>query len=236
MPGREGDLLLFINLLIIKIGVSTMGCQEKPAPSRGRNKMLYEEFKQRAEAISSRVFAARDNLEAARIIDGIINELGTKKVLTTSTPLVDSLGLEGVLSGKGIRIVRDNIRQEAEDADMGITEVDLCIAETGTLAHNATDVESRLISMLPPVHVALAPMDSLVPTFREAIDLHSRDAGSLPGYLTFISGPSRTADIERVLTIGVHGPEILIVILIEAPEVTTREGQQAKDRNTKGPG
>ncbi|MFZ5642809.1 MAG: LutC/YkgG family protein [Bacillota bacterium] len=176
---------------------------------------LYGEFCQKAEAISAVVHRVPDFSGAARIIAGLAKDLGVKKIVAAATPLVIKTDLEGVL--EGTPVYQDNLRLHAAGADMGISEADLAIAETGTLAHHANGIDGRLVSMLPPVHVALIRTDSLVASLRDAIEQYGRNAGSLPGYLTFISGPSRTADIERVLTIGVHGPEILHVIFIESP-------------------
>ncbi len=177
---------------------------------------LYGEFKQKAEAISARVYRVGGCTEAAGEIARIVKDLKIKKIAVALSPLIKELNLENNLSGTGVEIYSKNLRHAAAEADMGISSVDMAIADTGTLAHDATAMEGRLVSMLPPVHVALARSDSLVPDIREALGRY-RDTNSIPSYLTFISGPSRTADIERVLTIGVHGPGELHIIFIDFP-------------------
>lgn len=103
----------------------------------------------------------------------------------------------------------------ASQAKIGISRMDWAIADTGTLLQNATAVERRLVSMLPDIHVAFVSTGRILPDLAAALSAVSpRDAA----YLTFITGPSRTADIERVLTIGVHGPERLIIVFVDQRE------------------
>ena len=90
--------------------------------------------------------------------------------------------------------------------------MDWALADTGTLVQDATAVDQRLVSTLPTIHVALIATDGLRP------DMPTWLADADPnrmGYLSMITGPSRTADIERVLTIGVHGPVRLIIIFVD---------------------
>lgn len=178
---------------------------------------LYEAFKRSAEAISARVCRVKNGPEAALTVAEIVEETGAKMVAVASSCLVESLGLEKVFDGTGLSIHRRDLRLRAPEADIGISGLDLAIAETGTLVQDATDMDSRLVSMLPPVHVALVRTDCLAASLRDALDRYNRNVNALPPYLTFISGPSRTADIERVLTIGVHGPGELHIIFIDQP-------------------
>jgi L-lactate dehydrogenase complex protein LldG len=95
---------------------------------------------------------------------------------------------------------------------VGISQLDWAIANTGTLVQDAACVDQRLVSTLPLIHIALIRSDRLLP------DLPSVLAKIRPeqtNYISFITGASRTADIERVLTIGVHGPEKLIIVFYD---------------------
>jgi len=186
---------------------------------------LYEDFKYMAEAISARVHRVKGYTEAAGEIAKIVNELKIITIVTDLSPMVRELNLAVSLDGTGASVHADNLRQLAAGADMGISSADLAIAETGTLGHYADDMEGRLVSMLPPVHLVLVRTDSLVNTLRIALERYKDNVSSLPAYLTFISGPSRTADIERVLTIGVHGPGKLEIIFIDSPGGAIRGGK-----------
>jgi L-lactate dehydrogenase complex protein LldG len=106
-------------------------------------------------------------------------------------------------------------REAAAAAKVGISAADWGIADTGTLVFDAAPVEQRLVSTLPPIHVAFAATGRILPDLASALE---RMDPSRSGYISFITGPSRTADIERVLTIGVHGPFRLVVLFVDAFE------------------
>ncbi len=97
-------------------------------------------------------------------------------------------------------------REGCAEAKIGISQMDWGKADTGTLVQDATAVEKRLVSTLPLIHIALIATGKILPDLPSLLGaIDPRQAG----YIAFITGPSRTADIERVLTIGVHGPERL---------------------------
>ena len=101
-------------------------------------------------------------------------------------------------------------------ADIGISGVDHVIAETGSLAILAREREPRSLSLLPPVHVAVADRSQLLPDLFDLFEgVPWAERGGLPSGLTVITGPSKTGDIELRLVTGVHGPGELHVILID---------------------
>jgi L-lactate dehydrogenase complex protein LldG len=112
-------------------------------------------------------------------------------------------------------ILFDVTQERAADALVGVSAMDGGIADTGTLFQDATAPELRLVSTLPPIHLAFVPTGRILPDLASA--LVKLDPSKSP-YLTFITGPSRTADIERVLTIGVHGPGRLVVVCYDRTE------------------
>lgn len=96
--------------------------------------------------------------------------------------------------------------------DVGITNAQAAIAETGTLVLDSAAEQNRLVSLVPPVHIAILDASRIFATLGETLAaLQSGD--ELSPAITFITGPSRTADIELTLTIGVHGPQELYVII-----------------------
>ncbi|WP_051688183.1 LutC/YkgG family protein [Desulfofalx alkaliphila] len=173
---------------------------------------LYAEFKQKAEAVSAQVYRVKDLKEAAALLTTITEEGGYKKIVAAPSPMVDKC-----LSSAEIKaaVHTEDLRKNAEDACMGLSEMDMAIAEIGSLQQDSTDVNQRLVSTLPNVHVALVKTESLVANLSEALSIIGKNKDKLPGYISFITGPSRTADIERVLTIGVHGPAELKVIFVD---------------------
>jgi L-lactate dehydrogenase complex protein LldG len=152
---------------------------------------MYELFKARAEAVSAEVHRFPDRAAALAFIEEFIG------------------GAPALWAEPGMT------REAAASAQFGISRMDCAIADTGTLVQDATAIEQRLVSSLPPVHIALVPTGAIVPDMRSA--LARFDLGRC-GYLAAITGPSRTADIERVLTIGVHGPKRLVIVFVDELE------------------
>ena len=117
---------------------------------------------------------------------------------------------------------RADLRAAIEAADLGLTGVDLAIAETGTLVLVSGSGRPRSTALLPPVHVAVFDRTALIESLAQAgIFLEAwHDGEALPwrgGAIHFITGPSRTADIELTLTRGVHGPGDVHAIFVEEP-------------------
>ncbi|HZN40001.1 MAG TPA: lactate utilization protein [Planctomycetota bacterium] len=105
----------------------------------------------------------------------------------------------------------DASREELFTADLGVTAAQWAIAETGTLVLVGDEERHRLASLLPPVHIALLPHSRILGNLGEALKTLARP---LSPAVTFITGPSRTADIELQLVIGVHGPRELHVVVV----------------------
>ena len=108
------------------------------------------------------------------------------------------------------------------DANIGITSADYALADTGTLVLISGGEQHRLISLVPPVHVCFLDPSRIFASLTELL-AHMQVAyeadGSLPQALTCITGPSRTADIELTITMGIHGPRALHVILLPRTEI-----------------
>lgn len=116
---------------------------------------------------------------------------------------------------KAERIATSDNAPNAHDIfefEVGISSAQAGIAETGTLVLDSASERHRLVSLVPPVHIAIINASSIVETLGEALALLQKDKEISPA-VTFITGPSRTADIELTLAIGVHGPQELYVIV-----------------------
>ncbi|MEG6522249.1 LutC/YkgG family protein [Desulfotomaculum sp. 1211_IL3151] len=176
---------------------------------------LYKEFKEKAEALAAEVYRVSNTAEAQQLISKLINDLNVAKAVYAPSELVNAVNMQEIGTTTGAVMTSENLRQNAADAGLGISQLDYAVAEIGALAGNATGIESRMVSILPPVHMALVPTANLLPNLVATIATYNKNLGELPRYLTFVSGPSRTSDIERVLTIGVHGPGRLIIVFID---------------------
>ncbi len=126
-----------------------------------------------------------------------------------------SAALESLCADKGMEFLDSGLRRYLGGLDIGFTICDLGIAETGTLVLNSANEEVRLATMVSETHVAVLPVSKLRATSYDAEPELLAFMTNTPSYLAFITGASRTADIERVLALGVHGPLELHILLWE---------------------
>jgi len=120
-----------------------------------------------------------------------------------------SLGLPVTLTDRGYEV------QEMEKCDAAITECDALIAQTGGVAVTSRSAGGRALSVLPPHHVVIARREQLVADLPSAFALlQQKYAPDFPSMISFITGPSRTGDIERILVLGAHGPKKLTVLCV----------------------
>jgi L-lactate dehydrogenase complex protein LldG len=175
---------------------------------------MFDTFKLRAEAVSAEVHRFPHKSAA---IDFIVDYLQKAGVSPQSGALwADCPFLTGInktkLADRVPGLSFEVTRERAADAKVGISQLDWAMASTGSLVQDAAPVERRLVSTLPPIHIAIVETNRLVPDMPAVF---SRIGPEQTNYISFITGPSRTADIERVLTIGVHGPEKLIIVFVD---------------------
>ncbi|MDR3204028.1 MAG: lactate utilization protein [Deltaproteobacteria bacterium] len=138
-----------------------------------------------------------------------------KKTLTApGISLADFDRLFKLGEEKNVEVIRSGLRQRLAGVDVAFSLADLAIAETATCVMENNDEDLRLSTMICENQVVVLPKSKIVKTSYEA-EYFLNEAFKKNNYLSFISGPSRTADIERVLTLGVHGPLTLCVLLLE---------------------
>ena len=153
-------------------------------------------------------------LENKADLDAALRELVTaesiKKATVGQTAELKQWGVEEALRSIEVEIVSPYASNRAvAECDLGVTGADFALPETGTLGLRSSIEQPRTVSLLPRVHLAL-----IRPTCLRA-DLHQVfDEAKNDGYFVFVTGPSRTADIELTVTVGVHGPKTLCVFLL----------------------
>jgi L-lactate dehydrogenase complex protein LldG len=109
------------------------------------------------------------------------------------------------------------IAEDLPEADVSITGCEALIARTGSLLMSSAQDSGRTISVYAPVHICIAWSNQLVYDIREGLDLlMEKYKNKIPSFITLATGPSRTADIEKTLVVGVHGPKEVYVFLIDA--------------------
>lgn len=183
------------------------------------NEDLAELFIRRAEEVGMVV----ERTSWQQVVAKIVGVLGEHKVERISVALTDQWNIAtqvleqadvAMVVGTGGNGVSD--LDCYYDADAGITDVQAALAETGTLICTSSAIHSRAPSMLPPLHVALLRRSDIMP---DMIDYWAMQKGKrsmdLPSSITFITGPSKTSDIEGILVTGVHGPMHVHILLVE---------------------
>lgn len=184
-------------------------------PSDNMGAHLFTEFKKRAQQAAAEVYRVKTLAEAREVVANIARFTNAKKVVTVASPLQQATGISTALRSMGLAVHEsvEEISEHAESADLGVSEIEFGIAESGSVCMDGYAFENRLVSMLPPTHVVFMRSKDVVLGVTEAFDIISKVYTR--GYISFITGPSRTADIERVLTIGVHGPSRFIIVAID---------------------
>lgn len=119
-----------------------------------------------------------------------------------------------------VRLAREEMRKHFMEADIGISGANLAVAESGTLVIISNEGNARLVTSLPPVHIALVTTEKFVETLEQAITLvkaliPASSGMKLTSYISLITGPSRTTDIEKELVMGVHGPQEVHIIILD---------------------
>jgi L-lactate dehydrogenase complex protein LldG len=109
------------------------------------------------------------------------------------------------------------IAEELSEADVSITACEALVARTGSILMSSAQDSGRTVSIYAPVHICIAFTDQLVYDIRDGLEmLNEKYKNKIPSFITFASGPSRTADIEKTLVVGVHGPKDVYVFLIDS--------------------
>ena len=158
---------------------------------------LVELFKQSLEAVDCHCVVVQTEQEVTRIV----RNFGGRIAISDAPVLARLFDGETAVGA-----------DEIFEFDVGISTAQAAIAETGTLVLDSACERHRLVSLVPPVHIAIVDASRIVETLGEALALLRRDK-EISHAVTFVTGPSRTADIELTLAIGVHGPQELYVII-----------------------
>ena len=159
-----------------------------------------------------------ESLEEAReYVLSLAGERGAKLLVRWDVEELEELGIDDPLKEAGVEVAvwRDleDFREVAARADIGLSTAEWAIAETGTLVLTGGPGRGRTVTLLPPSYVAVVPVERVLSTVPEAIEKYAGE-GTLPANLCFHTGPSRSGDIEMTLTIGVHGPGDVHVVLV----------------------
>lgn len=172
-------------------------------------------FREKAEAVQVVVQDIRDLAEACRYAADLTSRQGGATIAAPGWDPATLPLLNDLCQAAQIEVLTENLREQADRLHTGLTLADWGIAETGTLLQKSSSEDLRLATMLSETHIAVLPLSRLKPDVWALEEELTGLMHSPPRYLAFITGASRTADIERVLTLGVHGPLELHLLLLK---------------------
>ena len=182
---------------------------------------VVEEFTQAYEKVSGVAHVARTMDDVPGIVTAIAAERNAEYIALANLPDGLDAAIAAACEGVGLRVLREPYDAAAlpgliDQAHVGVTGIAFAIAQTGTLVEVATDDAVRLVSALPRTHIGIVRAADLVARYDDAAprvrELFAENAANC--VVSFLSGPSRTGDIELKLTLGVHGPESAHAIIV----------------------
>ncbi len=174
-----------------------------------------ELFRKTATDLKADFRAVKDLAEAGALLRQLRDVERWKKVAFHSGELT-----EAVCPSLSLPVCRTDQAYDVRDlesCDAGISQCDALVAQTGSVLLTSRSAGGRALSVLPPHHVVLARASQLLADLPEAFAyLKKQYAPKFPSFVSFVTGPSRTGDIERILVLGAHGPKKLTIILLPA--------------------
>ena len=208
--------------------------------SAADRQLLVDRLMEMAAPIKLMVTVLKDRAAASAAIADLVQnkdpEWGDqKKIVMWQHPLLESLNLADALAAQNVPLYisefedstadevsagteRQRLRQNVIDSYIGITSADFCMADTATLVMRTRPGQARSVSLVPSIHVAVITLDQIITDLKELYALIQWDPDvqkeGLTNCMTFISGPSKTADVEATMVHGAHGPREVYVYVI----------------------
>jgi len=185
-----------------------------PFPQSEGNNSVFQPLQQEAEVefaeqftkLQGKFIYCLNQQELAFQLNSLIRKQGWKKIYCRENKLLELTG--GQFSG--------NLTADLAGCDVSITGCEALVARTGSIVMSAAQESGRTVSVYAPIHICIAFTSQLVYDVKDALQLIKEKYGiGLPSLITFATGPSRTADIEKTLVVGVHGPKEVYLFLVD---------------------
>ncbi len=166
------------------------------------------EFAEQFTKLQGRFIYCINQQELAFQLSSLVKKMDWQKIYCLEDELLKTTGAQ--LSD---RIVKTDLA----NCDVSITGCECLVARTGTIVMSSAQQSGRTTSVYAPVHICIAYSNQLVYDIKEALQLvKNKYSNAIPSLITFATGPSRTADIEKTLVVGVHGPKEVYLFLVES--------------------
>lgn len=187
-----------------------------PFPQSEGSGTVYQPLQQEAEIefaeqftkLQGKFIYCINRQELAFQLGSLVRKQDWQKVYCVEQVLIDSLSAQ-----LDERLVKTDLAH----CDVAITSCEYLVARTGSIVLSASTASGRSTSVYAPIHICIAYTSQVVYDLKDALQsLKDKYGNNLPSLITFASGPSRTADIEKTLVVGVHGPKEVYLFLVEA--------------------
>lgn len=227
--GRSGNSPSTVSSPVLEETLAQMEnrAEETKARLEAEREILVDRFAETAQLRNWNLFRTASSEEAVSYIVEVARAQSGGQVSRSDQPALSQLPLDDALGSLGIRSVvvkrddqhtEESLRQQIVGSGVGVTGADYAVAETGSVVVLPRQGLSRLVSLVPPVHVAVVRPQDVVSSLDDfflfrRVEYH-RNGGDMGSYVNFITGPSRTADIEMKLVVGVHGPREVHLVLL----------------------
>jgi len=170
------------------------------------NKPPIDAFKNNAETVNSHVHICESTDELTAKLENLLKNLAPKKICCTEPEIRKILESED--------IAFSNCDEIPKNIEVGITGCEFLVAQTGSALVSSAQKGGRKMFIFPPIHIIIASKNQMVNSLEDAYQaISDKYSNNLPSQLLLITGPSRTADIEKTLTLGAHGPKELHILL-----------------------
>ena len=167
-------------------------------------------FSEALDALAGKAYLASSVDDARAYVAALVKG---KTAVASNSPYLAECGITALAGVRTGFTAEPELRQLCATADFGITSADYALADTGTLVLLSSPQEARMISLVPPAHIALIPRECILTGLGELVTLLPLPADRTSS-MVLITGPSRTADIEQILLRGVHGPGEIHVVIV----------------------
>lgn len=179
------------------------------------HKELIHEMTEKAGLVQAVVSTMGGMGDVLRHVARVTLRQGGKTIAAPGLDPESCRKLEEICAAAGLTVLYPPLRNHLSEIHTALTGADWAIAETGTLVMDSGSEDLRIATMLSETHIAWIPASRILPDATALSAYLVEKMKSVPGYMSFITGASRTADIERVLAIGVHGPQELHILIME---------------------
>ena len=173
----------------------------------------YDAFKKNLESVNGSCYRS-SKADLGKALAEILQKADVKDICLAESPLLKEAGAVDALKTAGIKVYTDHIRLHVETVKGGVSENQYGIAELGTLVQGHDGIDERIVATASAFYVGVVKGSTIVETYDDMFDTLCA-LPELPNFVGFMTGPSRTADIECVTTVGVHGPLELTAVVID---------------------